>query len=157
MKDKLKYPKAYEYLNRVKEAEEYSDWLRKRMDNLRMLLTDTSIHLDGMPHGGSPDLQKHETIQAEIDELERELAEAEVSAWKIRMEVGLMICRLSDPTGQKVLLCRYIELQDWKKIANEIGYSISQAHKLEKEALTELEEILENGQTSAVAGGTCSA
>lgn len=116
LNDKLKYPKAYEYLNRVKEAEEYSDWLRKRMDNLRMLLTDTSVHLDGMPHGGSPDLQKHETIQAEIDELERELAEAEVSAWKIRMEVGLMICRLPETLGQKVLIHRFIQHEEWKTV-----------------------------------------
>lgn len=142
LKDKLKYPKAYEYLNRIKEAEDYVDWLRGRADNLRMLLTDTSVHLNGMPHGGSPDLQKHETIQAEIDELERELTEAEISARKIRMEVGLTICRLSDTLGQKVMIHRFIKHEDWKTVSQETGYSTSLIFKYKDEALSELEKIL---------------
>ena len=95
-----------------------------------------------MPHGGSRDLQKHETIQAEIDELECDLAEAEVSAWKIRMEVGLMICRLSDPTGQKVLIHRFIQHEEWKTVSQKTGYSISLIFKCKDEAMSELEKIL---------------
>ena len=110
------YPTACEYLGRVRQADRHVERLKDRVANMRMLLTDTSVHLDGMPHGGSPDLQKHETIQAEIDELECDLAEAEVSAWKIRMEVGLMICRLPETLGQKVLIHRFIQHEEWKTV-----------------------------------------
>ena len=71
------YPAACAYLGRVRDAERHVEWLRERVANLRMLLTDTSVRLTDMPHSNSPGLQKHETLHAEIDEMDREIAAAE--------------------------------------------------------------------------------
>ena len=87
MKYKSDYPMACEYLGRVRQADRHVEWLRERVANMRMLLTDTSVHLTDMPHSDSPDQQKDQTIQAEIDEMEREITEAEASARDIRQEV----------------------------------------------------------------------
>ena len=73
----MEYPAAREYLDQVRRAGNYVKRLRYRLENLRMLLTDTAVHPADVPHTGSGDLQKHESIQAEIDELEREIAIAE--------------------------------------------------------------------------------
>ncbi len=77
---KYYYPVACEYLGRMRDAERHVDWLRQRVANMRMLLTDTSVHLTDMPHSDSPNLKKDQAIHAEIDAMEREIAEAEASA-----------------------------------------------------------------------------
>ncbi len=142
MNNKTGYPVACEYLGRVTETERRVERLRQRAANLRMLLTDTSVHLTDMPHSDSPDLQKHETLHAEIDELEREIKAAEATASETRVEVGMTVCRLSDPTAQKVLIHRYIEHKEWKDVADKIGYSLSRTYKYRDEALAELESML---------------
>ena len=139
---KYEYPMACEYLGRVQDAERHVEWLRERVANMRMLLTDTSVHYTDMPHSDSPDLQKHQTIQADIDEMEREIKAAEAAATDARLEVGRTVCRLSDTTAQKVLIFRYLDFKSWRDIANEIRFSLSRTYKYHDEALMELERIL---------------
>ena len=146
---KNEYPVACEYLGRVQEAERRVDSLRQRIINLRMLLTDTSAHFTDVPHSGASDLQKHESIQAEIDEMEREIIESEAAARAIRLEVGMTVCRLSDPTGQKVLIHRFIEHKEWKDVAGEIGYGLTRIYKYRDEMLAELERMLTDGGITA--------
>ena len=95
-----------------------------------------------MPHSDSPDLQKHETLHAEIDELEREIKDAEVSAAEIRGEVGMTVCRISDPICQRVLILHYLDGMRWKDVAQQIEYSVSRAHQSKDAALKELDQIL---------------
>ena len=129
MNNRSEYPLACEYLGQIRAADRHVEWLRDRKMNLQMLLTDTSVHLPDMPHSDSLDLQKHQTIQAEIDEMEREFKEAETAAAATRLEVGRTVCRLSDTKSQKVLLLRYLENMSWWDIASEIKYSPAQTYR----------------------------
>lgn len=142
MINKSEFPVACEYLGRVREANRHVEWLRERAANMRMLLTDTSVHLTDMPHSDSPDIQRDQTIQAEIDEMEREITEAEASARDIRLEVGMTVCRLSDPIIQKVLLLHYLEGKSWRDVAGEIRYSPAQTYRFRDAGYAELEEML---------------
>lgn len=139
---KYNYPVACEYLGRVREAERHVDWLRQRVANMRMLLTDTSVHLTDMPHSDSPDLQKDQAIYAEIDAMEREIAEAEASAKDTRLEIGKTVCRLSDPVIQRILLLYYLENKSWRDVAGEMNYSPAQTYRYRDVGYAELEEIL---------------
>lgn len=139
---KYDYPVACEYLCRVREAERHVAWLRQRVENMRMLLTDTSVHLTDMPHSDSPDMQKHETLHAEIDELEREIAEAEKAKEDIRIEVGRTVCRLSDPIIQRVLILHYLDGKRWKDVAVAIKYSVPRTHQFRDMGMKELDQLL---------------
>ena len=142
MNHKSDYPIACEYLGRVREAERHVDWLRQRVMNLRMLLTDTSVHFSDMPHSDSPDLQKHETLHAEIDELEREIAEAEKAKEDIRIEVGRTVCRLSDPLSQRAIIYHYLQGLSWRETAVKMKYSPMQVYRYRDAGYAELEEML---------------
>ncbi len=142
MKYKSGYPMACEYLGRVRDADRHVEWLRERKDNLQMLLTDTSVHYTDMPHSDSPDLQKHQTIQAEIDEMEREIKEAEAAAADTRLEVGRTVCRLSDPVIQRILLLYYLENKSWRDVAGEMNYSPAQTYRYRDVGYAELEKLL---------------
>lgn len=136
------YPTACEYLGRVRQADRHVEWLRERVANMRMLLTDTSVHLTDMPHSDSPDQQKNLTLLAEIDEMEREIKEAAATAKETRLEVGMTVCRLSDPIIQKVLLLHYLEGKSWRDVAGEIRYSPAQTYRFRDAGYAELEEML---------------
>ena len=139
---KYEYPMACEYLGRVRDAERNVERMKERMLNLRMLLTETSVHLTDMPHSDSPDLQKHETLHAEIDEMEREIAAAEETAKTTRLEVGMTVCRLSDPIIQRILLLYYLENKSWRDVAGEMNYSPAQTYRYRDVGYAELEEML---------------
>ena len=142
MKYKSGYPMACEYLSRVRESERNVERMKERVLNLRMLLTDTSVHLTDMPHSDSPDLQKHETLHAEIDALEREIENAEATAVDIRLDVGRTVCRLSDPMSQRVLLLHYLEGMKWKEVAEKIRYSVPRVYQLRDAGIQELDQML---------------
>lgn len=142
-KNKCEFPKAQKYLDRIRQAEQHVDWLKERADNLRMLLTDTSVHYTDMPHSDSPDLQIHETLHAEIDELEREVQEAELEAAEIKLEVGRTVCKLSNPVIQKALLYYYLDGKHWTDVAEKIQFSIAQTYRFRNAGLAELEKMLQ--------------
>ena len=134
---------AREYLERVREAEARAERLRQRAENLRMLLTDTAMHLRDVPESRGTDLQRNEAIYAEIDALERESREAEEEAQAIRAEVGLAICRIEDPVIQRVLMMRYLEGMKWREVAAKIGCCIAQVYRYRDIGYAELEKTSE--------------
>jgi len=140
---KMTYPLAQKYLGRVREAERKVEQMEFRKANLRMLLTDTSVHLSDMPRSDSPDPQRHQTIHAEMDALEREIAAARQELEKIRDETGMMVCRLSRPTTQRVMLLYYFQnKRSWLEVAQELGYSKAQVFRYRDEGFAELEKML---------------
>jgi len=139
---KYTYPMAQEYLGQARNAERSVERMRERLINLRMLLTDTSVHLTDMPHSDSPDLQKHESLHAEIDEMEREIAVAEKAAQEIRTEIGLAICKISDPLSQRVMILHYLQNMSWRETASEMKFSQTQIYRFRDAGYEELERIL---------------
>ncbi len=143
MHETNEFPAAREYLGQVRKAEKHVEWLRQRAANLRMLLTDTAVHLTKTPGSGSPETQKNETLYAEIDSLEREIAEAEKAAEAIRTEVGMMICRIREPIAQKVLILHYLDRMSWRNITGGIGFSLTHVYRFRDMGYAELERLLE--------------
>ena len=103
------YPAALTFLGRYQTARRKVEWLRRQIFNLRRLTTDTSVHLTDMPHCDSPDQQKLLTILAEIDDLERQIPEAEREAERIRLDIGAGISRIENQVIQDILYDRYLD------------------------------------------------
>ena len=113
-------------LERGKIEAEYKE-LMERIANLREILADKNKLL---------------ILTAQIDEMERELEETKEALENIRLEIGIMICRLNDPFIQRVLIMHYLDYKSWRAIAREIGYSHAQIFRYRDAGLAELEEIL---------------
>ena len=70
MKTFTRYKKALEYLGQVRKADDRVKGLETRLENLRMMATDTANHMaEGSVNGGS-DKDRTGRIMAEIDEME---------------------------------------------------------------------------------------
>ena len=142
MRQESRYPHARALLEKVRKAERKVELLRQRVANLRMLTTNTTVRLTGMPRSGSPDQQRLATLLAEIDEKERELQEAEMAALAIRHEAVKSINRISNPLLQQIILLHDLEGKSWNDIPASIGYGRSQAFRCYDSGLAALDRIL---------------
>ena len=135
---------AKEYLGRARAAMKRVEMLEERKANLQWLCTDTANHLRETPGNHGADLQKNERLIAEIDSVERELEEARREAENIRNEIGIMICRISNPLTQKILMLYYLENKTWNDVAGLIKYGVAQMHRYRESGYVEIEKMLED-------------
>ena len=140
--EKKDYPLARAYLGRVQDAYRQVEQLSQQIANLRMLTTDTSVHLTDMPHADSPDQQKLLTILAEIDELEGTLTDVRAQANVIRLYVGKGISRINNRNTQKVLMRHYCDRITWEAVAAELKWSLASIYRHRNSGLAELEKLL---------------
>ncbi len=140
------YPLAERFLSRVRTAQRKLDKLRAKRDNLRLLTTNTSACLTGMPRSDSPDLQRNETLVVEIDELEEKIIEAERKLMQLRVEVGLTICQLEDSLIQAMLIMHYLDGMTWKKIGKQFTYGRTRVYDFRDRGLAQLEKRISESQ-----------
>ena len=119
------------------------EMLEERKANLRWLCTDTANHLRETPGNHGADLQKNERLIAEIDSVERKLEEARREAENIRNEVGIMICKVSEPLAQKILMLYYLENKTWTEVAGRTKYGLTQTLRYRDMGYNEIENLLE--------------
>ncbi len=79
-------------------------------------------------------------LYAEIDEMDRNIVKA-VDEWIwVRKKIQNEIKQLQNNNHIRVLTKRYVEFQDWSKIAEDMGYSIRYIFKLHGRALMEFDK-----------------
>ena len=142
MKRTERYRKAREYLERVQKADNRAEKLEMRLENLRILATDTANHLNGVTPGGKADGDRIGRITAEIADTERQIAAAKEEAERIRLEVRETIPKIEDPVCQKVIMMHYLEYRTLQEIAEEICYSLPHAYRIQENGYAEIERIL---------------
>ena len=142
--EKRQYLMARTYLGQYAISKKHLERIELKIFNLRSLLTDNSMHLSDAYHGNGRGYIKNrqETLAAEIDELEREAAEARQKADSIRIEIGETICKIEDPIVQKVLMLHYLESMSLSKTARKINYGKTHTFRLNETGLSELERLL---------------
>jgi DNA-directed RNA polymerase specialized sigma24 family protein len=83
-----------------------------------------------------------ENTVAALDELQRELVEAEQAYADAKVAVSDLIARLEDVNQQSVVTRRYIHGHSWEKIALDMDMSVRNVQKIHGRALPLLDEIL---------------
>ena len=142
MKTFTRYKKALEYLGQVRKADDRVKGLETRLENLRMMATDTANHMaEGSVNGGS-DKDRTGRIMAEIDEMEHRIREAKEEARKIREEVWTVISRIGDPIVQKAVYLHDIKGHTWEDTADIMQCSRTQVYRWRDSGYAELENIL---------------
>ena len=117
MKRTERYRKAREYLERVQKADNRAEKLEMRLENLRVLATDTANHLNGGTAGGKADGDRIGRITAEIADTERQITAAKEEAERIRLEVRETVSQIREPMCQRTIMLHYLECQTLQEIA----------------------------------------
>ena len=147
MKDSLKVMAAHAYLGRIGKAERELEQLKTRRSYMQMLLTDTAIHLTETPHTGTADPQREQEIHAEIDSLDREIAEAEIRAMRIKREIGMALYRLTDLNTQEAMMLHYVKRMKWRDVAEKMQYSLQRVYQFRENGIKELASMLAEEKT----------
>lgn len=122
-----------EYLKRYHAAEIAEKEIREEIDKLRMDKMFPALIQDGMPHGSSAgDLSAY---AAQLDELLTELKDQMEQRISIRRKITREIEQMQNETEKTVLRLRYIHWLRWEQIAERMGYSWKQIHRIHGMAL----------------------
>lgn len=105
----------------------------KAADNLRERATDTSVHITGMPHGGSGGNQQ-ERIRVDMVAAQEAAEEARKELDEMKSKLRPLIRRLKKWQHRDAIRKRYIDGKTIEATAEEIGYEWSQTNRFLKEA-----------------------
>lgn len=90
--------------------------------------------LSDMPKGGGHQTDLSDLL-VKIENWQRKIDEAKVTAMSIKVDIETKITEMTDPNEQKVLRMRYIEGKKWNAIAEEMKYSWRQVINIHGSAL----------------------
>lgn len=132
-----------EFLKQYGEAERQAERLKKEYQEEveRIGSIKSPADNDGMPHGTN--ISKTVELQAiRLAEKAEEYKEAQIYAMKKRQEVFDVIWNVPGIEGQ-ILYERYINLKRWDDVADAVGYSVRQTHRIHQAALISVNDVLE--------------
>lgn len=110
--------------------------ISSEIEEIRSMLLYPSIHNDGMPHGANQgDLSDY---AAKLTEKEESLYLEGVEQVKAHKDINYRINQLENEDERDVLFYRYIKDKRWWEIAELMGYSERQVHRLHGNALAHL-------------------
>lgn len=110
--------------------------LRRRLkaaDTLRERATDISVHLTGMPHGGSGDNQQ-ERVRVEMIAAQEAAKETEKELAEMKRKLRRRMHRLHKWQHVAVIRKRYLDGKRISQVAEEIGYESRQTNRYISEA-----------------------
>ena len=151
---KKKYLKSYRFIcNRIKSLERQIEELRESKSQAK------TQEITDMPHGSG----KMSDLSDYIDKLERLEEKASYKCEEKRqkkIEIENTIMDISDDIESDVLYKRYIMLEGWNDIAEELGYCERQIYRIHGQALhsmklVEQQESTENTDNMSVNVSEC--
>lgn len=126
--------RQYEYaVKRIHRLEEEYEAETLLIDAVRSVSDN-----DGMPHGSGISKPTEEKAVRLAERAER-LVDAKLEAIRIRQEVFDVVSKVPDAPG-RILMLKYIYLQDWPDVADSVGYSLRHVFRLHREAVSYIEE-----------------
>lgn len=129
-----------EFLKQYERAAEREQLLQDEYDQ-EALMIDAVRSLsdnDGMPHGSGISKPTEEKA-VRLSEKRMKLVDAKLEAIRIRQEVFDVVSKVPDVPG-RILMLKYIYLQDWPDVADSVGYSLRHVFRLHREAVSFIEE-----------------
>lgn len=104
--------------------------LEKHLQSLRLSAENITPIIDGLPHAKSA-RSRVEKIAVLITEYERELAELQKQIVDAKSSLAdKIMCEVTEPTVQALLMLRYVECCTVKEIAQRLNYSVRAVFKM---------------------------
>lgn len=142
MTDEELSQKAKEQLSQIKKTDRLIDRLLSTVQTLRSSLTSQSYELqpDRVQTSGPKD-RLSETF-ARIDDLERKINARINDLIRLKEDTLKVIYQISDKDQQNVLIARYVQGEQWEKIAVDLNFSIAQVYRLHGKALVNFGKMI---------------
>lgn len=116
-----------------KDAKAEADLIQEKINHLREEQTSLAVTLDGLPK--STVKRTMADYAAKIDDLCRQLETAQAAALCAYETTESVIAQLDNSKYREVLTRRYLSLQSWGRIAEEMYYTRRRVFQLHEEAL----------------------
>ena len=128
---------AKQYLKQAYKLNEKIKDKQERLDDLKEMSTSTgAIDYSKDKIQSSPSQDAPFTKQVmQIIELEEELQKDIDRLKNLKVEINRAVKSVDDVDGSMVLSKRYILMKTWEQISSEMGYSISQLHRIHDRAI----------------------
>ena len=140
------YPRANAFLARVREKDRELKELRMKLRYLRDISTSITSKISDMPHTPSPNVHNAEELMTTIIDLEKEIADAEISRAEIRADIALRLTEWLDADAAGIMIRRYSEGMQWSAIVSETGLSDRTIFRLHHDALPVIEAALQSAE-----------
>ena len=128
-----------EYLRSYRKVGRELRSLSEEINQLRLSQIMPGIVSDGLPKGsGGSDLSGY---AARLDELERGLREKAAELYRRQTEIEADISAMEDANERTVLRNYYLCGMTWERVAEAMGYSWRQIHRIHGEALIHFEKM----------------
>lgn len=128
---------AKEYLQQVKQKKAIIKNLRRDKESITEMLFSLGGAGEGERVQSSRNMDKFGTLYGRIDEMERKIDAELASLVEFELVVSSQINNLKNEKNIEVLHRRYLGLQSWEIIADDMGYSVRYILRLHGLALEE--------------------
>ena len=134
---------AKTFLNKARTINMEIDSKLKQTQGLRHLVTNVTATLSDMPGSPSRSTDKMERIIARIVDMEHKIDEDIDALVDLKERIQSVINSLDDAEYRVLLTERYINFEDWEKIALTMHYSIRKIHLMHGRALQLIQERMD--------------
>ena len=134
---------AKTFLNKARTINMEIDSKLKQTQGLRHLVTNITATLSDMPGSPSRTTDKMERIIARIVDMEHKIDEDIDALVDLKERIQSVINSLDDAEYRVLLTERYINFEDWEKIALTMHYSIRNIHLMHGRALQRVQAKME--------------
>lgn len=137
---------AKEYLNELVNLDRRLERLLLRREELAALSTRCTSNLTGVPPGGGNGRKLENSVSNIIeteDEIEREIS----NLLKQRKDLFCKLNKIGDERLAMILELRYLKGMQWPEIECVLTYSKTHCLRLHKQAIEELQKVLDKDGT----------
>ena len=134
---------AKAFLNKARVINMEIDSKLKQTQDLRDLVMNITTTINDMPGSPSRNTDKMERIIAKIVDMEHKIDEDIDSLVDLKDKIQSCINRLDDGEYRVLLTERYINFEDWEKIALTMHYTTRNIHLMHGRALKLVQEKLD--------------
>ena len=124
-----------DYLSQIRILSAKIDHLKMERDQLRSAMYSIRSPSDGEKVQSSQDPDKLGVIMGRLDDMEINLANHICELFDIRIRIINQIHELNNISHVQILYKRHVELKSWKKISEELNFSVRNVHYLHGHAL----------------------
>ncbi|MBR1696860.1 MAG: hypothetical protein IJ712_01355 [Anaerovibrio sp.] len=134
---------AKAFLNKARVINMEIDSKLKQTQDLRDLVMNITTTISDMPGSPSRNTDKMERIIAKIVDMEHKIDEEIDSLVDLKDQIQSCINSLDDAEYRVLLTERYINFEDWEKIALTMHYTTRYIHLMHRRALRLIQKKLE--------------
>ena len=132
------------YLRQVRDAHRRAEVLCAQAEKYRVLAMRATGRMDAVRISGTPHRSNVETYVLELVDTHEKLQKEIHRLLNISHQAETLIAKLPDSRHRSVLQMRYLCALDWEEVAERLHFTIRWAHKLHREAIEMLDQILAN-------------